>query len=85
MGFFNFPAARNDQEEQEEKREIKRHLSRKVRWRSGRHGDPAQDLKDEDIFCDSIFVLMVHVSVCPSAQPAADSGGAQGGEDPHPF
>lgn len=46
---------------------------------------PAQNLKDEDFFCDSIFVLMVHVSVCPSAQPAADSGGAQGGEDPHPF
>lgn len=47
---FNFPAARNDQEEQEEKREIKRHLSRKVRQRGslcvgfdlirGCHGDP---------------------------------------------
>ena len=50
---FNFPAARNDEEEQEEKREIKRHLSKKVRQRGSLcvfvltcscHGDPGSSV-----------------------------------------
>lgn len=42
-------------------------------------------MKYEDIICDVVFILMAHVSICSSAQPATDSGGAQGGEDPHPL
>lgn len=42
-------------------------------------------MKDEDVICDTIFIVMAHASICSSAQPAADSGGAQGGEDSHPL